>query len=164
MNVIDIILLVLLGLAVFKGIKDGFVRQVGGIAGLIMGIFLAGRFSAMLSSWLHQWINASESIVKAISFVLIIILACICMHIVGLLLEKVIKISMLGWLNRLLGVALAVFGVILLSGVLLSLIQYVNTTWFVIIPQDVMAKSEGIKIITSISDAVFPYIKSLFKV
>ena len=42
MTVIDIIILVLLALAVFKGIKDGLVRQVGGIAGLILGISRAG--------------------------------------------------------------------------------------------------------------------------
>ena len=57
MTVIDIIILVLLALAVFKGIKDGLVRQVGGIAGLILGNFLAGRFSAIMAGWLHLWID-----------------------------------------------------------------------------------------------------------
>lgn len=164
MAVIDIILLILLGIALFKGLKDGFIRQVGGIAGLILGIFLAGRFSALLAGWLHQWVDASESIVKSISFALIVIGVCLCMHFIGLLLEKIVKITMLGWLNRLLGAALAIFGMVLIAGVLLSLIQYVNETWFVLIPQDALDKSKGLQIISSVTNVIFPYLKNLFMI
>ena len=72
MAVIDIIILVLLALAVIKGLKDGLIRQIGGIAGLFIGIILAGRFSSLLADWLGQWVNASENIVKIIAFILII--------------------------------------------------------------------------------------------
>ena len=162
MTVIDIIILVLLALAVFKGIKDGLVRQVGGIAGLILGIFLAGRFSAMLAEWLHQWLNASENVVKAVSFAAIIIIVCLCMYLLGRLLEKIIKITTLDWINRLLGVLLSVCTVVLLIGALISLIEYVNTTWFVLIPPERMAEAKSVQIISSITDAVFPYLKQLF--
>ena len=162
MTVIDIIILVLLALAVFKGIKDGLVRQVGGIAGLILGIFLAGRFSAIMAGWLHQWLDASESVVKAVSFAIIIIVVCLCMYLLGRLLEKIIKITTLGWVNRLLGVLLSVCTVVLLVGALISLIEYVNTTWFVLVPPEQMAASKSVQIISSITDAVFPYLKQLF--
>lgn len=162
MTVIDIIIIVLLALAVFKGIKDGLVRQVGGIAGLILGIFLAGRFSAFLAGWMHQWINASESTVKAVSFAVIIIVVCLCMYLLGRLLEKIIKITTLGWINRLLGVVLSVCTVVLLIGAVISLIEYINSTWFVLVPQEQLAKSKSIQIISSVTDAVFPYLKQLF--
>ena len=135
MTVIDIIILVLLALAVFKGIKDGLVRQVGG---------------------------ASESVVKAVSFAIIIIVVCLCMYLLGRLLEKIIKITTLGWVNRLLGVLLSVCTVVLLVGALISLIEYVNTTWFVLVPPEQMAASKSVQIISSITDAVFPYLKQLF--
>ena len=144
MTVIDIIILVLLALAVFKGIKDGLMRQLGGIVGLILGIFLAGRFSAMLSGWLHRVApTLSESVVKVLSFIVIIVVVCLCVVLLSRLLEKVIKITTLGWINRL-------------------VIEYVNTTWFTIIPPEQMAKSKGVQIISSITDAVFPYLKQLF--
>lgn len=162
MTVIDIIIIVLLALAVFKGIKDGLVRQVGGIAGLILGIFLAGRFSAFLAGWMHQWIDASESAVKAVSFAVIIIVVCLCMYLLGRLLEKIIKITTLGWINRLLGVVLSVCTVVLLIGAVISLIEYINSTWFVLVPQEQLAKSKSIQIISSVTDAVFPYLKHLF--
>ncbi len=164
MGIIDIVILILVLLAVIKGLKDGLVRQVGGIVGLVVGIILAGRFSALLSAWLHQWINASENIVKILSFALIIIGVCLCMQLVGKLLEKIITITTLGWVNKLLGAALSVFGVILLVGVLLSLISYVNESWFVIVPQDIIAQSKGVQLVTSVTDVVFPYIKEIFQV
>lgn len=162
MTVIDIIILILLALAVFKGIKDGLVRQVGGIAGIILGIFLAGRFSSLLSGWLHQWLNASENVVKAISFAAIIIIVCLCTYLLGRLLERIIKITTLGWINRLLGVVLSVCTAVLIIGAVISLIEYVNTTWFVIVSPERMAESKSIQIISSITDAVFPYLKQLF--
>lgn len=163
MNVIDIIIIVLLALAVIKGIKDGLVRQAGGIAGIILGIFIAGRFSAMLSKWLNQWIpDVSENIAKILSFVIIIILVIICTALLSRLLEKVIKITTLGWVNRLLGVLLSVCTATLLTGVVISLIEYVNATWFTLVDQGHLESSKGVQIISSISDAVFPYIKRLF--
>ncbi len=163
MTVIDIIILVLLALAVFKGIKDGLMRQLGGIVGLILGIFLAGRFSAMLSGWLHRVApTLSENVVKVLSFIVIIVVVCLCVVLLSRLLEKVIKITTLGWINRLLGVLLSVSAVVLLIGVVISVIEYVNTTWFTIIPPEQMAKSKGVQIISSITDTVFPYLKQLF--
>ncbi len=164
MGIIDIVILILVCLAVIKGLKDGLIKQIGGIVGLFVGIILAGRFSALLASWLHQWINASENIVKILSFAIIIIGVCLCMQLVGKLLEKVVQITTLGWANKLLGVVLSVFGVILLIGVVLSLIQYVNSTWFTIIPQDVIAQSKGVQLVTSVTDVVFPYIKEIFQI
>ncbi len=163
MTVIDIIILVLLALAVFKGIKDGLMRQLGGIVGLILGIFLAGRFSAMLSGWLHRVApTLSENVVKVLSFIVIIVVVCLCVVLLSRLLEKVIKITTLGWINRLLGVLLSVSAVVLLIGVVISVIEYVNTTWFTIISPEQMAKSKGVQIISSITDALFPYLKQLF--
>ena len=163
MTVIDIIILVLLALAVFKGIKDGLMRQLGGIVGLILGIFLAGRFSAMLSGWLHRVApTLSENVVKVLSFIVIIVVVCLCVVLLSRLLEKVIKITTLGWINRLLGVLLSVSAVVLLIGVVISVIEYVNTTWFALISPEQMAKSKGVQIISSITDALFPYLKQLF--
>ena len=163
MTVIDIIILVLLALAVFKGIKDGLMRQLGGIVGLILGIFLAGRFSAMLSGWLKQVApTLSESVVKVLSFIVIIVVVCLCVVLLSRLLEKVIKITTLGWINRLLGVLLSTCTVVLLIGALISLIEYVNATWFILIPPERLAESKSVQIISSITDAVFPYLKQLF--
>ena len=163
MSVIDIVILVLLALAVIKGLKDGLMKQVGGIVGLLLGIVLAGRFSAMLSGWLQRVApTISESVVKVLSFIIIIVVVCLCVVLLSRLLEKVIKISTLGWLNRLLGVLLSVSAAVLVMGVIISVIEYVNTAWFIIISPERMAESKGVQIISSITDSLFPYLRQLF--
>ena len=86
------------------------------------------------------------------------------MHLLGKLLEKIIQLATLGWVNRILGMVLSIATTVLLIGVLLSLIEYVNDTWFTLVPKDTLAESKGVQIITSITDSVFPYIKDLFKI
>ncbi len=159
---IDIVILVIFAIAIFKGIKDGFIKQIGGIAGLLLGFFLAYKFSSLLSGWLKQWLNASESIVKIVSFALIIIAVILCMSLIGKLVEKIIKITTLGWLNRLLGVIFALFAAVLIVGVFISLINYVNESWFVLIPSDKMSESKLIGPITKVTDVIFPYLKTFF--
>lgn len=163
MNVVDIIILVIAALAVFKGLKDGLVRQVGGIAGLFIGIYMAYKFSSLLAGWLAQWISASEPVVKSISFVLIIIAVCILMNLLGRILEKILSVSMLGWLNRLLGVILSVATAALLMGVILSLLHYVNQTWFVIVPEKTLSESRLLPVVENMMEVVMPYLKAFFK-
>lgn len=163
MQTIDIVILILLILAIFKGIKDGFVRQAGGIIGLFLGVYLAIKFSSLLAVWMHKWINASENIVKIISFVIIIIGVCICMSLLGKLLERILKIAMLGWLNRILGILVSIFTTVLFIGIILSLIEYVNANWFIIIPPDKLAASKGVEIITDFTGMLFPYLRNFFK-
>lgn len=112
---------------------------------------------------MHQWIDASESAVKAVSFAVIIIVVCLCMYLLGRLLEKIIKITTLGWINRLLGVILSVCTVVLLIGAVISLIEYINSTWFVLVPQEPVGQVQ--KYTNHIHPSrtqVFPYLKQLF--
>lgn len=162
MNIIDIIICAIAAVALFKGFRDGLVRQVGGIAGLLLGIFLASKFSSLLSNYLHQWINASEQVVKSISFVVIIIVVVVLMNLLGILLEKILKVATLGWLNRLLGMALSVAAAALVLGVLFNLVEFVNTSWFTLIPEETLNESSIVPVIRKISDVVFPYLKNFF--
>jgi membrane protein required for colicin V production len=107
-------------------------------------------------------INASENVVKAISFALIIIAVCLCVTLIGKIIEKIFTLATLGWVNRLLGAILSVGGTVLLLGAILSMIEYVNQTWFTLIPEQTMNESQIIGIIKDISETVFPYLKKLF--
>ena len=44
MNILDIIVLILLIWAIYNGFRDGIVVQLGGLAGLFIGIYLAFRY------------------------------------------------------------------------------------------------------------------------
>ena len=164
MGIIDIIILIIIALAIFKGLKDGFVKQAGAIIGLIAGVILASRFSSILAIRLHQWIEVSENIVKIISFIIILIGVCIGMGFLGKLFEKLLKAITLGWLNKLLGVILSVFTATLIIGLLISLINYVNASWFTIVPPAELSKSKGVELIEPLTNSIFPYLKGFFNI
>ncbi len=164
MSIIDIVILVPFAYALYKGIKNGFVGQIAGIGGIVLGIVLGSRFSALLSTYISQWINASEAVVKIISFAAIIIAVILLAAILSKAIEKLFSLVMLGWLNKLLGILLAFAGTALIIGVVISLISYVNETWFTIIPQEKIEESLFYMPLKEFSEWIFPYFRNLFSI
>lgn len=163
MSIIDIVILVPFAFALYKGIKNGFVGQIAGISGIVLGIILGTRFSALVSGYISQWIEASESVIKIISFAIIIVLVIIAAALLSKAIEKLFSLVMLGWLNKLLGVLLALAGTAFILGAVICLISYVNETWFTIIPQEKIAESVLYQPLEDLANMVFPYFKNLFQ-
>lgn len=159
MSLIDIIIIIAFVPAVIKGIKDGFIRQIAGIAGLFLGVWLSYKFSSLITGWLGQWINANESVTKVISFAIIMIAAIVLINLLGKLIENIISVVMLGWLNKLLGVVVAFCITALIVGLILSLINYANESWFTIISQEKINESLFYEPLYNLSQKVFPYLK-----
>lgn len=162
MSTIDIILLVLFIPAVYKGLKDGFVRQAAGILGLLLGLFLASRFSELLGGYLQNWVNADPSIVKIIAFILIMIGVILCLNLLGKLVEKVFKLVMMGWLNRLLGLIFALAATALILGTLASVILYTNKNWFTVLSPDLIAGSRLFTPLAELPGRILPFLQEFF--
>lgn len=164
MEVIDIIILAAFIPGIIKGIKSGFIGQIAGIGGLFLGFYLSYKFSALLSTYLAKWIPSfNEPTIKAISFALIIIVVVVAVYFLGKAVEKVFTVTMLGWLNKLLGVVFAIAASALIIGLLLTLISYVNNTWFTVISQDKISNSLFYTPLSDLANTVFPYLKAFFK-
>lgn len=164
MSVIDIIILIPFVYALYKGIKNGFVGQIAGIGGIILGIILGARFSALLSTYLAQWIHASEAVIKIISFAAIIIAVILLATLISKGIEKLFSLVMLGWLNKLLGVLLAFAGTAFIVGLIISLISYANNTWFTIISPEKISESILYQPLEDLVNMVFPYLRDFFKI
>ena len=119
MNWLDILILVSLAASVIGGLTTGIVRGAVNLAGLILGIFLAGRLYETLGgrfSFIHN-----TDIANAVAFVVIIAVAMILAGLVGGLLRKIITGIMLGWLDHLLGAVLGLLIGAISWGALLAL-------------------------------------------
>jgi membrane protein required for colicin V production len=121
-NTLDIILLVLLGLAVIDGLRKGIVVQLGGIAGIVAGIWLAFRYSAPLGAWLR----IAPEIAETVAFGVIVLASILALGLAGWCLGKVIHLVGLGLLNRLGGAVLALVKGVLILGALLIVLQAVD--------------------------------------
>ena len=160
MNIIDIIILICLIPAIIQGLRKGFISQAISFISIIVGVWASSRFTDLVGGWLAKYIAATEQEIKVIAFAIILIVTIVLLYMLGRLLEKVIKEVMLQWLNKLLGVTLAIIKYILLMGVIALIFDSLNSAFGLVNP-NTMSGSVLYPIIGDIADIVFPYIKSL---
>ncbi|RJO60470.1 MAG: CvpA family protein [Dehalococcoidia bacterium] len=101
MNWLDILILISLAASVIGGLATGIVRGVVNLAGLILGIFLAGMYYKTVGGWLGLIHNTD--VAKTVAFIAIIVVVMILAGLVGNLLHKLVSGIMLGWLDHLVG-------------------------------------------------------------
>ena len=119
MNWLDIVIVVIVAVAIFLGLRIGIIKAVLSLAGLIAGIILAGRYYVPLSEQLPFIPQAS--IAKIAAFAIILIGVMVIASILATLLKWTASVMMLGWVNHLGG---AIFGLTigaLLCGALLAI-------------------------------------------
>ena len=75
MSTPDIIILICFLPAVISGITKGFIQQVVGLVSLLLGAWLAFRFSNVVSEWLRPYFEVSETVMHVISFAVIMVAA-----------------------------------------------------------------------------------------
>ena len=80
MNTLDIILLVLLLIAAVAGWRKGIIVQACGIAGLVLGILFAMRFSRTIGGWL----GVGEELSPVLGFVVILVVSILVLALIGL--------------------------------------------------------------------------------
>lgn len=122
MTVLDIILIIPLIYALYSGAKKGFVAQLGGIVAIVLGIWLAVRYSDRLGAWL----GIDQEIAYYAAFALIVIACVILIGIVGWAVGKIFHLIGLGMLNRLGGVVLSLAKTVLILGALLIAFNAIN--------------------------------------
>jgi len=119
MNWLDIVILVVVAGATFLGLRIGIIRAVLSLAGLIVGVILAGLYYGPLAEQLT--FISQASVAEAVAFAIILIGVMITAGIAAALLKWAASVVMLGWVNHLGG---AIFGLVLgaiLCGALLAI-------------------------------------------
>ena len=159
MNLVDIIILLCLIPIVISGYRHGFIRQAIGLIGLILGIWASYHFAATVSGWIGQWIEASGPAINITSFVLVFICVFLVLTLLGRLLEGIISIAMLGWLNKLLGILFSCIKWGLVIGLILICFSSVNNQLNLVSP-NALAQSHLYNPLLSMAQSVFPYIRS----
>lgn len=141
-------------------VEKGFIAQIIAIVSLILGAWLSYRFSNAVSGWIGQYIEGGEQLLNIIAFIVIFIVVILALFAVGKVLEASIKIIMLGWLNKLLGVVFSMIKCILILGLAIMAFNALNET-FNLVPEKKLAESLLYTPIKNITFSVFPYIKEL---
>jgi len=158
MNVLDIIFLVPLLFALYRGFKKGLIHMIASLAALLLGIFGAIKLRSVFAALLDSVFTIAPEHVNAIAFAVAFVTIVLVVHLVAFLVDKLIKAVALNLVNRLLGMAFG-FGVTaFIVSMILWPINQVNDQRQIIKP-DHIEGSMLYKPLSAFAPAVFPYLK-----
>ena len=128
MNILDIIIIAAVIFFLIRGIFRGIVREIGSLAGVVLGIWLANAYHPQVGVFLKGFIPPGKYL-PLIAFALIFLVVLVLSNLLGWLFKKLFQKIFLGWVDRILGACLA-----LLKGIFLSYLIIVLVTFLA--PQD----------------------------
>jgi membrane protein required for colicin V production len=158
--ILDFILLVIIFASAIYGAFKGFISQIVSIASLLLGVWCAFKFSDFAALQIKKYFEMGETAIYIASFILILVLVIIAGNIIGRAIEQIIHFSLLGWLNRLLGIIFSAAKWVIIMSLIAYVINYINASWH-IIPDSFFAGSHFYPQLTALSEKIFPYLQSI---
>ncbi len=146
MNLLDIVIAIILGYSLIRGVFRGLIKEVSSIIGVLAGYYGAYSYYPRLATLFHRWI-ADTAYLNIISFLVLFMVILFFISILGVILKYLLSIAYLGWVDRVCG---TVFG--LVKGLLISAVIVVALTAFLPKNDEVMRKSVLAPPVTVISE------------
>jgi membrane protein required for colicin V production len=122
MNWVDIVIVVILVIGLFKGLSNGFVRGLFGLAALVFGIIVAAGNYEQVAEVLFSRLNVGEQAQAVLGFLLVFVIVMILITVVGRIIAKALKLASLGWMDRLAGGLLGIVMACLFIGAVLLVV------------------------------------------
>jgi membrane protein required for colicin V production len=91
MNILDIIFLVPLLFALYRGFKKGMIHMIASLLALVLGIVGAVKFRPLFASLLDSVFNIDPSHMNVIAFAVAFVSIVIVVHLLAFFVEKLIK-------------------------------------------------------------------------
>lgn len=101
---IDIVAVALLLLSIYKGFRHGLIVAVFSFLAFIVGLAAALKLSAAVAEYIGNNVNISQRWLPVIAFFVVFIIVALLIRLGAKMLEGVVQVAMLGWLNRLGGI------------------------------------------------------------
>jgi membrane protein required for colicin V production len=161
---IDIIFIVLLIIAIFKGYTKGFIIAVFSVLALIVGLAAAMKLSVVTALWLRNAVHIAAKWLPVFAFAIVFLVVVLLVRLGANALQKTAELALLGWVNKLAGILLYIALYIVILSVLLFYAEKVN-----ILTGNTIASSKtysfikpwGPKAVNSIG-ALLPFFKDMF--
>ena len=109
MNWLDVVIIVVLVISTFLGLKAGIIKAVLSLVGVIVGVILAGQYYLALADVL-PFFSGTSSVAEVVAFAIILVGVMVIAVVLARLLKWAASVVMLSWVNHLGG---AVFGLVL---------------------------------------------------
>ncbi len=124
MNPFDILIILILGYCLVRGLFRGLVKEVSSIIGVLGGFYAGFTYYPKLVNLLSELIHNSAYL-NILSFMIIFCTVLVLVNVLGIIIKYLLNISFLGWVDRIGGV---VFGVVK-GGLIVSILFIALTTF-----------------------------------
>lgn len=107
MNAVDVVILAIVGLAALSGFRRGFVLEVAGLFGAFAALAIARLEYADVRSTLARFLHQSPWL-TVVSYLVVFLVVWGAIIIIARKVRSLVRLMMLGWLDRLGGVMIGV--------------------------------------------------------
>ncbi len=118
MSWLDIVIVVVIAVATFGGLLIGLIASALSLAGIIVGIMLAGRYYLAFSQ--HLGFIPEENIAQIVAFAIILVGVMLVALALAMVLRWAFSLIRLGWIDRIGGAVLGLAGGALLCAAVLA--------------------------------------------
>ncbi|OIV43566.1 CvpA family protein [Flavobacterium johnsoniae] len=126
MSFFDIIVAVLLSYSLYKGIKNGLFVEVASFISLLLGIYLAIKFSSIMKEMISKHVSWNPNTIQVTAFILTFILVVIGVYFLAKILTGIADFAFLGWANKLGGGFFRILKTILILSIFIALFEKIN--------------------------------------
>lgn len=158
MNILDIILVIPILWALYRGFRKGLVYMVASLTALVLGILGAMRFHEGMGNLLNGWFEINPEHLHILAFAVTFILIVLLVHIAAFLVDKLIKAVALSFVNRLAGMVFGVLVTAFLISVILLPVSAANSKKAFISEETIEGSLLFIPL-SKFAPTVFPYLK-----
>ena len=123
MNLIDIILIVPLGYAAWRGFKKGLIIEVFTLLALLVGIYAGIHFSDWTAARIAEYFEIEPNYLPVVAFTVTFLAIGAMVFFAGKMLERMVKVVNLSPINKILGVLFGMLKMIYTLSVILILVE-----------------------------------------
>jgi membrane protein required for colicin V production len=126
MSFLDIVLGVLLVTSMFKGIKNGLFVELSSLISLILGIYIAIKFSYLARIMLSGWVHWNPKTIQVTAFIITLLFIILGISLLAKFLTSIANFAQLGVINKLGGGFFCLLKTILILSIFLNLFEKIN--------------------------------------
>lgn len=125
LNFLDIIVVILIGVGMYRGFKKGMISRAAAVIGIVLSIVVGLNFSTATQEWLSQRLVLDPMILTILSFVLIAVVVMVVVTFIFKFLEDLFAKMNLG-INNALGAVAGGYLTALGISIVLSILRPLN--------------------------------------
>ncbi len=162
MSWLDIILIIILIIPTLIGLKIGVIKALLSLAGIVVGVVLAGRYSDSLAGVLPFISDSGWA--KIVAFAIIVIVVMIIASVLAAVIKWFASAILLGWVNRLGGAVLGfIVGAVFCGALLTMWVKFLGIGDAVAGSALANVLLDGFPIVLALLPAEFDSVRSFFQ-